>query len=179
VFLYNAYFHKKYFKDMPVVDLVIIAIILISSVISLFRGFVKEALSLSSWIAAGWIAFNFSSNLATLLEGTIGINSVRVAVAAVILFIVTIIIGSVLVFIITAMIDKSGLTSTDRSIGLVFGLIRGVLIIVGLIYIINLTPIPQDEWYKKSLLVPHFNALAEQLSGFIPDEVKKYMDFGF
>ncbi|RLA06838.1 MAG: CvpA family protein [Gammaproteobacteria bacterium] len=164
---------------MPIIDLVIIAILVISSLISLSRGFIKEALSLASWIIAGWIAFNFSSNFATLLEGVIAINSVRIAVAAVILFIITVVIGSVLVFIITAMVDKSGLTSTDRSIGMAFGLIRGVLIVVGLIYIANLTPVPEDEWYKQSLLVPHFNTLASHLSVFIPEEVKKYMSFGF
>src|SRR5690606_9817344 len=103
------------------VDWVILAIVFISSMISLMRGFVREALSLVSWIAAFIVARMFHPNMQTLLADTISVPSVRFIAAFLILFVATLVVGGILAHLVGALIKMTGLTGTDRVLGMFFG----------------------------------------------------------
>ncbi|NNE63122.1 MAG: CvpA family protein, partial [Gammaproteobacteria bacterium] len=114
---------------MSWLDLVIIGIILISALISLVRGFVKESISLVSWILAGFIAFRYFSALAELLVSYIESPTVRTGIAFSVLFVCTLIVGAIVNFMASQMVSKTGLSGTDKTLGMVFGAARGVLIV--------------------------------------------------
>ena len=155
-------------------DWAIIAVLAISTLMSLRRGFLKEALSLGTWIAAFVVARQFHGPMDQLLETQIVDSLMRSIAAFAALFVGTLLVGAALGFLLGALINASGLSSTDRVLGMVFGFARGALIVTVVIGLLNLTPLVSDSWYTTASLVPHFETVAqwalEQLSasGFKP-----------
>lgn len=96
----------------------ILAIIAISSLISLKRGFVKEALSLLTWIIAGAVAWMFGGSLSQYLEAYIQTPSARVIAGCAILFVATLLVGAMINFLIGELIRVTGLSGTDRFLGM-------------------------------------------------------------
>lgn len=160
---------------MAVVDWVIIGILVLSSLISLTRGFVREALSLFVWVAAFVVARMYSGNLATLLADYISTGSVRWVVAFVILFLGTIAIGGMLTYLISELVRVTGLGSTDRVLGMVFGLVRGLVLLVAIVYGLKLTMVPEDPWWKESLIIPHLELLADWVRDTLPGAGRQVM----
>jgi len=160
--------------DLAPFDWAIIALLVISTLMSLRRGFFKEALSLGTWIAAFVVARQFHSPMDQLLETQIVDSLMRSIAAFAALFVGTLLVGAALGFFLSALIDATGLSSTDRVLGMVFGFARGALIVTVVIGLLNLTPLVNDSWYTTASLVPHFETVAqwalEQLSasGFKP-----------
>ncbi|NVK21606.1 MAG: CvpA family protein [Kangiellaceae bacterium] len=156
------------------VDWVILAIIGVSALISLLRGFVREALSLAGWIGAFFVAKAFYEPFAELLVDHIPTNSIRLGVAWVGLFVITLVCAGILNYMIGKMIDKVGLSGMDRLLGMFFGAARGVLICALLVLgLKQFTPVPKDEWWGQSSLIPHMEIVAEwfydQLEDVYPD----------
>jgi membrane protein required for colicin V production len=159
------------------VDYVIIAVILLSSGISIIRGFIKEVLSLLSWIVSFWVALVFHPHLATLLVDYVATPSIRLFAAFLALFIVTLILGALINHLISQLVEKTGLTGTDRSLGVIFGALRGVAIVTLLVLLAGTTPMPNDIWWQNSLLLEHFVKLAVWTRYFLPNEVAQYIRF--
>ena len=107
-------------------DWTLIVIITLSSLMSLKRGFVKEALSLATWVIAFVVARTYHSNFQTLLVGSIEEPMLQVIAAFGILFIGTLLVGAGVNFIVGALVRMTGLTPVDRMLGVVFGLARGL-----------------------------------------------------
>lgn len=149
-------------------DWVIIAILTVSTLMSLRRGFLKEALSLGTWISAFVIARQFHGPMDQLLETQIIDPLMRSIAAFTALFVCTLLVGVVLGFLLGALIDVTGLSSTDRMLGMVFGFARGALVVTVVIGLLNLTPLVNDTWYTNSTIALHFEIVAqwalEQLS---------------
>jgi len=141
-------------------DLAILGILLVSSLISLKRGFVKEALSLAGWVAAFVIAMLFSGSLATLLANSIESPSVREMVAFAVLFAATLIVSAMANYLIGEVVKMTGLSGTDRLFGMLFGLFRGFIVVMALLLLLPpLVPINQEVWWRESLLIPHFMSM--------------------
>ncbi|HQU15525.1 MAG: colicin V production CvpA [Chromatiales bacterium 21-64-14] len=149
-------------------DYAIIAVIAVSVALSVVRGFMREALALAAWIAAFWVALVFSDKLAGLFARFISTPSVRVAVAFAVLFVLTLLVGALLNYAAVQVVKKSGLTGTDRLVGALFGLARGVALVALLVLLAGLTPAPKDPWWRESLLLGHFQSLAVWLRGWLP-----------
>jgi len=159
------------------VDYFILAIIVISALLSLWRGFIKEALSLISWLAALWVAMLFFDDLGRYLAQWIETPSVRGIVAFVILFVGTVIVGGVVNFLVGKLVEKSGLSATDRALGVLFGVARGVVIVSVLVMMAGLTSVPQDPWWHESLLLGHFQDMAMWLRSFLPASMAENIQF--
>jgi membrane protein required for colicin V production len=143
------------------VDWAIIAIIVISCLISLKRGFVKEALSLVTWIIAGVVAWMFGGSLAQHLTEFIQMPSARIIAGCAILFVATLMVGALVNFLISELVRVTGLSGTDRFLGMVFGAARGALLVVVLTGLLSLAPVQQDPWWQQSSLIPHFLLVAD------------------
>lgn len=156
---------------MSWVDLIIIVIIIISALISLVRGFVKESLSLASWILAGFIALRYFTPLADLLEPYIESPTIRTGTGFAILFVSSLIVGAIINFMASQLVTKTGLTGTDKSLGVVFGAARGVLIVTMLVLLAGLTPMPSEPWWNDSAMIEYFSDMANWIKDILPQDV--------
>lgn len=138
-------------------DWAIIAIVVVSALISVIRGFFREALSVATWIVALVVAMTFHQSASTLLVNQIETASLRLIVAWVGLFVLTLIVGGLINFIISRLVKISGLGGTDRFLGMLFGLARGLIVVlVILILLSGILPVKVDRWWHESLLIPWF-----------------------
>ncbi|MCP4188618.1 MAG: CvpA family protein [Gammaproteobacteria bacterium] len=156
---------------MSWLDLVIIGIILISTLISLVRGFIKESISLASWILAGFIAFRYFAPLGEILSPYIDSPTLRTGSAFSILFVSTLIVGAIINFMASQMVSKTGLSGTDKTLGMVFGAARGVLIVTMVVLLAGLTPMPSEPWWQESTMIEYFANLASWLKDILPQDI--------
>ncbi len=162
---------------MEIVDYIILTIIVLSAFVSVIKGFVKEAVSLATWFVAIFVSLSFSPRAAGLLPESFLQPSLRLGVAFIALFVLVLLMGGLVKFLLGAFINKTGLSGTDRAVGVIFGVARGLLIISVLVVLASLTPMPQDEWWKSSYLLPHFIAVIEGLKPMLPDVLQQYINF--
>ena len=160
------------------VDWAIIAIVVISALISLKRGFVKEALSLLTWIIAGAVAWMFGGSLAQYLVNYIETPSARVIAGCTILFVATLLVGAMVNFLIGELIRVTGLSGTDRFLGMVFGAARGGLLVVVAVGLLSLGPVQQDQWWQQSRLLPQFVMVADWSKNLILGMSSKWLASG-
>ena len=145
--------------DIGVADTGIVAIVAISGLISLIRGFVKEAMSLVIWVAAFVIAMTFSEAASVLLVNFIELASLRQLAAWGGLFVGTLLVGAVVNFLLGKLVTSTGLGGTDRTLGLVFGVFRGLLVVLAIVIALpKAIPVEQDPWWQESTLIPIFQS---------------------
>ena len=97
----------------------------------------------------------FGGQVSSLLTSMISMPSVRLMVAYGSLFIATLGVGSMINHLISHVVEMTGLSSTDRLLGMLFGLGRGVVIIVVIVAVLDRAPVTGDRWYKQSVLIPY------------------------
>ncbi|MCP4983184.1 MAG: CvpA family protein [Gammaproteobacteria bacterium] len=153
---------------MSWLDLTILAVIALSALISLIRGFVKESISLITWVVAGVLAFRYFSPMSELLEPFVSSPTIRSIAGFAVLFVSTLIIGAIINFIMSQLVSKTGLSGTDKALGVVFGGARGVLIVTMIVLLASLTPMPDAQWWQDSTMIGFFQQLAEWVKGIIP-----------
>ncbi len=138
-------------------DWAILAVLGLSALISVVRGFVKEVVSLLIWLAAAIVASIFHDQLATVLGDFIDTPSLRMLTAWIILFVGVLLVGSLLNYLLGKLVEATGLSGTDRLLGLLFGVIRGLIILmVVLIVLPKILPVTEDQWWIDSTLIPYF-----------------------
>lgn len=153
------------------IDYIIIGAIAISAVISLFRGFVKEVFSLLSWILAFWVAMRYGASVADQVFMMVSTPSARLALGYLASFIVTLIGGALFSHFMTLLVKQTQLQGTDRSLGLLFGGARGVLLVTLAVMLGKMTPLDQDPWWQESQLLVHFENLGVWVQAQLPPEV--------
>lgn len=159
------------------VDYILLAVIMLSALLSLWRGFVREALSLVSWIVALWVAMLFFQKFGNWLADWIETPTVRNGVAFALLFIATVLLGGLVNYLAGQLVAKTGLTGTDRALGVVFGILRGVVIVAVLVMLAGLTQLPRDPWWNESLLLAHFQDMAIWLKSFLPPDIAEHIQY--
>lgn len=162
---------------MTIFDFLVLFVLVCSIVISTFRGLVKEILSLVSWISAFIVANAYSAELATMLPAMISSNVMRLIVAFLALFIGVRLLMILLSLAVEAMIKAGGLTLADRGLGGLFGLGRGVVIVLSVVLLCGTTSIPQQAFWKDALLSPLAETAALTVKPFLPDDVARHVDF--
>lgn len=158
------------------IDVAIVAIVLLSMLTGLFRGFIKELIALCVWIAAFWLAFNYSSYLDPWLSSWIHDKSLRTICEFIIILFAILILGGIINAIIGSILRLSGLGGTDRLLGMVFGFARGVFIVAFLMLGAKMAGW-EESYQHDSKLYGYFVPLVDWLSGYVPDFIKQVQYF--
>jgi membrane protein required for colicin V production len=153
------------------VDYVIIGIIALSAIIGLARGLIREVLALGVWIAALLAAWFLYRPVAEQLTPWLETPSLRMGSAVVLIVVGVLILGAVVGWVLSLLVEKTGLTGTDRLLGMVFGAGRGAVVVALLVFLASLTPLVQDPWWTQSELLPTFQLLADAMLDLVPPEV--------
>lgn len=153
------------------VDYVIIGVIVLSAIIGLARGLIREAIALAVWVLALLAAWMFHAPVAAQLTPWIATPSVRMAAAVLLLVLGVLIAGAIVAYLLSVLVDKTGLTGTDRLLGLVFGVGRGTVLVALLVFLATLTPVVDDPWWAQSRLLPKFQLLADLMLDMIPPDL--------
>ena len=160
---------------MVFIDYILILILLISTAISLFRGFLKEAISLAAWVIAVWVAWRFGGSVAAGLEGSIDSMTARIWAARGMLMIVVLVGGGLFNWLVSFLLQKSGLSGTDRAIGMLFGFARGVVLAGVLVAVLQVAGYDSAAWWGESKLIPYAAPVADMLRGAAEEGIE-YLD---
>ena len=162
---------------LATIDWVIVGVLGVSTLISIRRGFVKEALSLITWIAAVLIARLFAGQFTVVLEPYIETDSLRVGTSYLVLFIATLMVGGMVNYLIGEFVRMTGLSGLDRLLGTIFGFARGgviVLVIVALMHYV--LPVEEDDWYQQSQFIPRIVTVIEEFGPILWEQGEGFLD---
>jgi membrane protein required for colicin V production len=162
---------------VTIFDYVVLFILIASVVISTMRGLVKEILSLVGWVAAFVVANAFGAQLAPMLPSVIPGEAVRMIVAFIALFLGVRVLMGLLALAIAALIDAAGLAVADRGLGGLFGLGRGIVIVLAGVILCGMTSIPQQDFWKNALLAPMAETGARTVKPFLPAAFAQHVQF--
>mgnify|MGYP003625990425 CR=1 FL=1 len=157
-------------------DIFIASAILLSIIIGVLRGLIKESISLVTWVIAIILAVIFSPELAKHMTFT-QVAFIQTVTAFFIIFISAVLIGSIFNFLIGKLIRKTPFSSPDRALGGIFGLLRGVVVVTIVVLLAGLTPVPASSWWQKSFSIEKFEVLAVWLKERLPEEYAKPFKF--
>jgi membrane protein required for colicin V production len=150
------------------VDIVILAVLCLSGLFGLWRGFIREVLSLATWIAALLVARFYAPDLMPSLEGLLANEMARYVLAFALLCLAVLILGALVNFLMSKLVKVAGLQLSDRLLGILFGVARGVLIVALLVFA-GMNFFSTEPWWQASVLLPHVTDLIEWSRLFIMD----------
>lgn len=162
---------------MTIFDYLVLFVLICSIVISILRGLVKEMLSLLGWIVSFVVANAYGEDLAKLLPEVIPGAVARLIVAFIVLFIGVRLLMKLLTMAIEAAIKASGLTLADRGLGGLFGLARGLVIVLAVVLLCGMTAIPQQPFWKGAVLSPLAETAARTVKPFLPGDFARHVQF--
>ena len=167
--------------DITWIDIIIVVIFLISTTIALLRGFVREAISIATWVAAIWLALSQSEQVSFLLPEAIDSasfsfgdkeygNNIRVGIAFVLIMVGVLVFGALINFVLSQVMKAQILKGVDRMLGMVFGILRASVITVILIMTASaFTTLPESSTWKTSRLIKPFEKAAVWVVQQLPD----------
>ena len=158
-------------------DYAMLGIIGLSILISVWRGLVREVISLLSWLVAFWIAARFSVDFVEWMPAAITNPSVRYVAAFAVLFLGTIFVLELFGVLIAKLLRAVGLSFIDRLLGALFGLARGALIAWILTLLGGLTTLPQRDWWRDSVFAPPLQAAVLAARPLLPNELAKRIKY--
>jgi membrane protein required for colicin V production len=162
---------------VTIFDYLVLFVLICSVVISILRGLVKELLSLLGWIAAFVVANAYGETLATLLPDMIPGNVTRLIVAFIALFIGVRLLMMLLTMAFDEFIKATGLTMADRGLGSLFGIARGLVLVLAGVLLCGMTALPQQPFWKNALLSPYAETAARTVKPFLPGDFARHVQF--
>lgn len=153
-------------------DWVLVTIIAISTFYGLFRGFIKEAVTITAWSIAIWLSYVYAPSLAVYLEPHIETSSMRVALMVLAVFIAVLCSSAILRRGFTLFINKVGLVGLDYILGAMFGVLRGAVVAMLLMVALMHLGFDSDSWWKKSYMVHRLLGVMDVIPEHLPSDVK-------
>lgn len=158
---------------MAALDWLCIVVLVGSLIIGAWRGLVFELLSLAGWIIAFFLAQWFAADASTLLPMKDYDPTIQHAVGFVLVFVIAIFACSFLAWLMKKLIDAIGLRPADRALGGLFGLLRGVLVLLVLAFVAELTPMHEAEWWKNAQSASILEAALKTIKPVLPMDMKE------
>jgi len=152
-------------------DYVVLMVIALSSLLGLWRGVVNETLGLAAWVAAFFAARAWGLVASGLLTGWISEPAWRSAAGFAAVFLVTLLIFAAARFLISRLLRAVGLGLADRFLGALFGIVRGVLVVLAGILVCGMTPLPRQPWWRDASLSPPLETAVLAIKPWLPKTV--------
>jgi membrane protein required for colicin V production len=162
---------------MTLFDYAVLAITGFSVVLGVMRGLVREVMALAAWVVAVIAASVFSGDVAPLLAGQIADEHWRVLAAVVAVFLGTLVVMSLIALMVSRLIQSAGLGAEDRLLGGIFGLARGLLVVLTFVLLAGLTPLPRQPVWKDAMLAAPLEKLAQFVRQWLPRDGAKYISY--
>jgi len=163
---------------MTWIDYTVFGIIGVSILLSVMHGFVRELLSLASWVAAFLIAQFFAANAASILPAAIQNDSLRLLAGFLIVFLGVLLATTLLAIAVSSLIKRAGLGATDRLLGAVFGLVRGITVVAVVVLLAGLTALPSTPAWRQAMTSAPLEALANTIKVWLPADLSKHINYG-
>ena len=159
-------------------DYAVIAIVGISILLSIIHGLVREILSLASWVVAFVVAEIFAAEVALLLPAALANPSLRLLAGFLCVFFVVLVAMTLLAIALSSLIKTAGLGFADRALGAVFGLVRGLAIVMIAVLLAGLTALPKQPVWRHAVFSEPLVILANWVKVWLPDEMAKHINYG-
>ncbi len=153
---------------MPIIDILIIVAVAISIIVGIFRGLVKEAISIGALFFAIWAALYFGPSVGNVSESWLSSEELQMWFGRILVFGVILALGGLLGWGISKLVRLSVLSGMDRFLGSLFGALRGILLVAVFIIGGQFAGFDNDEWWEKSRLISHFEVVAEWIKVMAP-----------
>lgn len=159
-------------------DWIIAAIFLISILVGIMRGFIKEVLSLTSWVLAFWLGNRYCHEAGEFLSGFIDIpaDAFRVAAGFGVVFVSTLFLFAIISYIITKIFVRGAIKGTDRVLGIASGAVRAGAIVVAVLLVTRGLGMDNSQWWGQSQLLPHFLPAANYVEPLLPKKLQANND---
>ncbi len=158
---------------MSIVDIAIIVVIAVSSLIGLYRGFIREFFSLVSWLLALYVAWTFAGSAAVYLESYLDQPDFRVVVSFAGIFVLGLMVLSVISHFLQNLLAFAALIGVDRYLGMLFGVARGVIIVALMIMAGTFMDFASQPWWKTSLLADYLSPVIDLIRGLLPENLSQ------
>lgn len=149
-------------------DIAIVLLILLSALLGWLRGIVRSLIGLLAWVVGVIAGFMFAPVVASWLPPAPDYPLLPQAIAFVAIFVLALVVGALVAWPLRALLRVAGLAFVDRGLGLVFGSVRGVLVVLAFVVAAGLTALPTRDWWQNSILAPHFAEGALALRPWLP-----------
>lgn len=160
---------------MTGLDWVFIAVLGVSLLLGVWRGLVREVLSLVNWVLAFYLAQWFAQDAAKYLPMS-GVSDVlRYAIGFALVFVVSAFAGGLVVWGLSKLVSSAGLGLVDRSLGAVFGLLRGMIFLLALAVVVAMTPAKSETWWTQSVMATATLHTLTLIKPVLPEKFAKYL----
>ena len=154
---------------MTAFDIAVIVIIVLSALLGWWRGFMYELFSLIGWIAAYIVARTFSAQVLPYVPEAVGAENMRSAAAFALLFIVTLLFCALLAWFLARLAKFAGLSGMDGKFGAIFGVLRGAMVVLALVWLGGLSGMPQKSWWRDAWSSKPLQQAALYAKDYVPE----------
>ncbi len=154
-------------------DYAVIAVIALSALVGWWRGFMYELFSLIGWLAAYIVARTYSAGMVPYVPEAVGADNLRAAAAFATLFIATLIVGALFAWFLARLAKFAGLEGMDSKFGAIFGMLRGMLMVIALVWLGGLTALPQKPFWRDALSSKPLQEAALYAKDYLPASTAK------
>lgn len=160
---------------MPALDWIFVAVLLASLALGAWRGLVYEVLSVLAWIVAFVLAQWLAPDVAQRLPMSGATEMIRYAAGFALVFIATVFASGLVAWLMKKLVESVGLRPMDRVLGAVFGLVRGVILLLAATVVMQMTPFKSSAWWQESTGVTASTTALKGLKPMLPEEFGKYL----
>ncbi|MBI4192420.1 MAG: CvpA family protein [Betaproteobacteria bacterium] len=158
-------------------DYAVLTIIGISVLLSIIHGFVRELLALASWFVAFIAAQMYAADIAPLLPAAIPGPSLRLLAAFLAMFLMVLLVMTLAAIAASSLIRSAGLGVADRALGAVFGLVRGLAMVMVVVVLAGLTTLPRQPVWRNAMFSAPLEALANVIKVWLPYDLSKHINY--
>lgn len=158
-------------------DIAVLTVIGLSILLAAVRGAVREAFHLGGWIIAFLVSSAYAGALSLALPAVIEHPGLRMAISFVLLFIGTLILAALVGLLVSKAARSAGLGFADRMLGAIFGLARGLLIVVAVVLVAGLTSVPREPFWREARLSDPLEVIALRLRPYLPEDLSRKLSY--